>query len=83
MYATLFIGLLLVFVAVRILERSGMVRPALLGGVGYAGIVLAVAVGMLTVWCVVTFALIGRGWDVGWCAGQGRELGPQGYNKKL
>ena len=60
-YATLFIGLLLVFVPARILERSGMVRPAQLGAVEYTGIVVAVAGWALALWCILTFALIGRG----------------------
>ena len=60
-YATLFIGLLLVFVPARILERSGMVRPAQLGAVEYTGIVVAVAGWTLALWCILTFALIGRG----------------------
>jgi protein-S-isoprenylcysteine O-methyltransferase Ste14 len=60
-YATLFIGLLLVFVPARILERSGMVRPAQLGAVEYAGIVVSAAGWALVLWCILTFALIGRG----------------------
>jgi protein-S-isoprenylcysteine O-methyltransferase Ste14 len=60
-YATLFIGLLLVFVPARILERSGMVRPAQLEAVEYSGIVVAVAGWALALWCILTFALIGRG----------------------
>lgn len=60
-YATLFVGLLLVFVPGRILERSGIVRPAQLGAVEYAGIVVGVAGGALALWCIVTFALVGRG----------------------
>lgn len=49
-YATLFIGLLLVFVPGRILERSGVVRPAQLGAVEYSGIFLAAAGGGLALW---------------------------------
>jgi protein-S-isoprenylcysteine O-methyltransferase Ste14 len=60
-YATLFIGLLLVFVPGRILDRSGVVRPAQLGAVEYAGIVVAVAGWALALWCILTFVLIGRG----------------------
>ena len=60
-YATLFIGLLLVFVPGRILERSGVVRPNQPGVLEYAGIVVAVAGWVLVVWCILTFALIGRG----------------------
>jgi protein-S-isoprenylcysteine O-methyltransferase Ste14 len=60
-YSTLFVGLLLVFVPGRILERSGIVRPAQLGAVEYAGIAVGVAGGALALWCIVTFVLVGRG----------------------
>jgi protein-S-isoprenylcysteine O-methyltransferase Ste14 len=60
-YATLFIGLLLVFVPGRILERSAIVRPAQLGTVEYAGIAAGLAGGALALWCIVTFAVVGRG----------------------
>jgi protein-S-isoprenylcysteine O-methyltransferase Ste14 len=60
-YSTLFIGLLLVFVPGRILERSGMARPAQLGAVEYGGIVVAVAGGASALWCILTFVLVGRG----------------------
>jgi protein-S-isoprenylcysteine O-methyltransferase Ste14 len=60
-YATLFIGLLLVVVPGRILEWSGLVRPAALGVLEVAGLVVGVAGGALAVWCVLTFALVGKG----------------------
>lgn len=60
-YATLFVGLLLVFVPGRILERTGIVPPTHLGAVEWAGVAAAVAGGALALWCVVTFALISRG----------------------
>ncbi|OGF25580.1 MAG: hypothetical protein A2V63_04365 [Candidatus Eisenbacteria bacterium RBG_19FT_COMBO_70_11] len=60
-YASLFVGLLLIAVPGRILERSGIVRPAHLGAVEYAGIGVAVAGAALALWCVVTFAWVGRG----------------------
>jgi len=60
-YSTLFIGLLLVFVPGRILERSAMVKPAQLGAVECAGIVVAVAGGAIALWCIMTFVLVGRG----------------------
>jgi protein-S-isoprenylcysteine O-methyltransferase Ste14 len=55
------VGLLLVLVPARILERSGIVRPAHLGAVECAGIVMGVAGGALALWCVPTFAVVGRG----------------------
>jgi len=45
----------------RILERSGIGRPAQLGAVEYAGFALGVLGGALALWCVATFALVGRG----------------------
>jgi hypothetical protein len=46
-YASLFTGLLLIFVPGRILERSGIARPTQLGMVEYGGILLGVAGGAL------------------------------------
>jgi protein-S-isoprenylcysteine O-methyltransferase Ste14 len=60
-YATLFIGLLLVFVPRRILESTGLVRPPTLGLLEVAGIIVGVAGGALALWCIVTFAVVGRG----------------------
>ena len=60
-YATLFVGLLLIFVPGRILEVSGIVRPARLGPIECAGIAVGVVGGALALWCVMTFALVGRG----------------------
>jgi protein-S-isoprenylcysteine O-methyltransferase Ste14 len=60
-YATLFIGVVLVYLPARALSWAGVARPARLGlpqllgyGVGVSGAVLAV-------WCILSFALIGRG----------------------
>jgi protein-S-isoprenylcysteine O-methyltransferase Ste14 len=60
-YATLFIGFLLVFVPARILAWSGIARPAGLGLFELAGIVVGIAGGGLALWCIVAFALAGKG----------------------
>ncbi len=60
-YATLFIGLVLVFVPARILSWSGVVRPAELGIVESIGIVVGAVGGALALWCVMAFALVGKG----------------------
>ena len=60
-YGTLFVGLLLVFVPGQILGRSGIVRPAQLGAVEYAGIVVSAAGAGLALWCILTFVFAGRG----------------------
>jgi len=60
-YAALFIGFLLVFLPGRVLEWSGVRRPAALGltqVVGLAVVVLGVA---LALWCILTFVFVGRG----------------------
>jgi protein-S-isoprenylcysteine O-methyltransferase Ste14 len=51
----------LVFVPGRILEWSGIVRPVALGPVEIAGLVAGAAGGALALWCVVTFAVVGKG----------------------
>jgi protein-S-isoprenylcysteine O-methyltransferase Ste14 len=60
-YATLFVGLLLVFLPARILESSGIARPATLGPLELGGIAVGVAGALLALGCIVTFALVGRG----------------------
>jgi protein-S-isoprenylcysteine O-methyltransferase Ste14 len=60
-YAALFIGLLLVFVPGRLLARAGVhARPAL-GAAQVAGGLLAAAGGALALWCILSFAVLGRG----------------------
>ena len=60
-YATLFIGFLLVFLPARLLARSGVTSPPAIG-VAQAMGVLAAAIGAaLALWCILTFALIGKG----------------------
>ena len=60
-YATLFMGFVLVAVPMRILERSGLARPDRIGGWQVAGIVTLVAGVILTVWCVLSFVFLGKG----------------------
>lgn len=60
-YASLFTALLLVFVPVRILERSGITTPDSFGVIQVIGIVLAVMGAGIAFSCVLTFALFGRG----------------------
>src|SRR2546425_10233857 len=60
-YGTLFVGFLVVFLPGRVLEWSGVRRPASLGlpqGVGLAVVVLGAA---LALWCILTFAFVGKG----------------------
>jgi protein-S-isoprenylcysteine O-methyltransferase Ste14 len=60
-YATLFAGLVLVFVPGRVLSRSGIVAPTTIGAAQTAGMMLAASGAALAAWCVLTFALVGRG----------------------
>ena len=60
-YAVLFIGLVLIFVPARLLTWSGIVRPAAMGAPQIAGMIIGTAGAVIALWCVVTFARIGKG----------------------
>src|SRR5882762_4837996 len=60
-YATLFIGLLLVFVPDQILARAGIVRPAGVGPMQIAAMLVIVAGAALAIASILTFAFIGKG----------------------
>jgi protein-S-isoprenylcysteine O-methyltransferase Ste14 len=60
-YATLFTGLVLIYLPARLLSWSGIVRPAAIDVAQVAGMVVASAGAALALWCVIAFASIGRG----------------------
>lgn len=60
-YATLFIGLVLVFLPARLLSWSGVTRPPVMGAGQAAGMLVAAIGAALALWCVFTFALLGKG----------------------
>jgi protein-S-isoprenylcysteine O-methyltransferase Ste14 len=60
-YAALFIGLLLIFLPARLLSWSGIVRPAAIELQQVAGMVIGAVGAAIALWCIFTFALIGRG----------------------
>jgi protein-S-isoprenylcysteine O-methyltransferase Ste14 len=60
-YAALFIGLVLVFLPARVLSSSGIAPPPALGVPQVAGLVMSAAGAVLALWCVATFAIVGRG----------------------
>lgn len=60
-YATLFVALVLVLVPAQVLSWSGIVRPSGLGLAQLAGMLVGVAGAVLALWCVLTFALVGKG----------------------
>ena len=60
-YASVFVGLVLVFLPARVLEWSGVARPPALGIAQIVGAVLTLVGGLLALLCVITFAVVGRG----------------------
>ena len=60
-YSTLFIGLFLIFLPAWVLARSGLVASPTIGPSQIAGILLAVAGAIVALWCIFTFATVGRG----------------------
>jgi protein-S-isoprenylcysteine O-methyltransferase Ste14 len=60
-YAALFIGLVLVFVPARLLSWSGLVRPVAIEGWQVVGMIVGAAGLVVALWCVFTFASVGRG----------------------
>jgi protein-S-isoprenylcysteine O-methyltransferase Ste14 len=60
-YATLFIGFLLVYLPARVLARTGIHRPPGFGAPQLAGAVVCALGAALALWCLVTFIRIGKG----------------------
>jgi len=60
-YATLFISVVLVFIPEQILLATGITRPSQIGPLHGVGLVLVVLGGALAIWCILTFALVGKG----------------------
>ena len=60
-YATLFIGFVLIYLPGRLLSWTGIVRPAAMEVPQIAGMVIGVAGAAVALWCIFTFAAIGRG----------------------
>jgi protein-S-isoprenylcysteine O-methyltransferase Ste14 len=60
-YATLFIGVVLVYLPARVLARAGVTRPAELGMAQAVGGLLTAVGAALAVWCIATFVVAGRG----------------------
>ncbi len=60
-YASLFMAFILVFLPLRLLEFSGVQSPTAIGITQFIGGGITITGGALAVWCVLTFALAGRG----------------------
>jgi protein-S-isoprenylcysteine O-methyltransferase Ste14 len=60
-YSTLFIGFVLVFLPAQFLASAGVSMPAERDAPQLAGTLVAAAGAALAGWCILTFALVGRG----------------------
>jgi len=60
-YATLFIGFVLVYLPGRFLSWSGITRPEFVGAPQVGGILIGAIGAVLALWCLLTFAFIGKG----------------------
>ncbi len=60
-YAALFIGVLFVYLPGRLLSAVGIDRPAVIGVPQIAGMIIGTIGGAIALWCVFTFAFIGKG----------------------
>lgn len=60
-YAVVFVGLVLLFVPAWLLRSVGVPPPAFIGYPQVAGVVAGGAGAVLVMWCVLSFAVIGRG----------------------
>jgi protein-S-isoprenylcysteine O-methyltransferase Ste14 len=60
-YAALFIGLVLIYVPVRLLSWSGIAYPVTIEVQQVAGMVIGAAGTAIALWCIFAFASVGRG----------------------
>jgi protein-S-isoprenylcysteine O-methyltransferase Ste14 len=60
-YASFFIGFLLVFLPARVLSASGIVRPVTIGPAQIAGVAIGALGAVVALWCIATFIVVGRG----------------------
>ena len=60
-YATAFVGLLLVFVPAQLVSWADIPRPVNLRAPQLTGVGLAALGGILVVWCIVSLAVAGKG----------------------
>jgi protein-S-isoprenylcysteine O-methyltransferase Ste14 len=60
-YATLFIGFLLAYLPARVLASAGIARPPIIAAPQIAGMLCGAIGTVLALWCISTFATIGKG----------------------
>ena len=60
-YSALFISVVLVFIPDQILRAAGITAPPEIGPLHSVGLTLVVLGGALAIWCILTFAIVGKG----------------------
>ncbi len=60
-YAALFVSVVLVFIPDQILRAAGITSPTDVGTLHWMGLALVVLGGALAIWCILTFAIVGKG----------------------
>ena len=60
-YASLFIGLIFVYLPGRLLSWSGIAQPAATGPLQIAGMIIGGVGAVIALWCIFAFAAIGKG----------------------
>ena len=60
-YASLFIGLLLIYVPARLLSWSGIVRPVVMEVPQVIGSIFGTLGAVIALWCILAFSFIGKG----------------------
>jgi len=60
-YASLFVGLVLIYLPGRLLSWFGILRPSAITLAQIAGMAVGMIGAAVALWCVFTFAFIGRG----------------------
>jgi len=60
-YSALFIGLVLIYVPARLLSWSGIAPPVSIEVQQVVGVVIGSAGAVIALWCILTFASVGRG----------------------
>jgi protein-S-isoprenylcysteine O-methyltransferase Ste14 len=60
-YAALFIGFVLVYLPAQVVAWAGVSRPEHAGPLQIAGLIVTALGAALAVWCILSFAVLGRG----------------------
>lgn len=60
-YASLFVGLILVYLPGQVLSWSGIIRPSSIGTQQAVGMIVGAIGAFIALWCVLTFAFSGKG----------------------